>query len=289
METKNNDLNEEKIPEEVTISVPEVQVVRLMGSYSSNESVRALRKKQPNGEPEPPIPPPPPPPPVSAPDLAVQFLPCLENIPVPPGSDLMAAVISALQEAFGADADVRYICLAGKGTIGIWLRPSVSTSDSAARDRGLQRVNLLRSGENFGFFENASLIRRSALDVWNSMPKRLSGNGTPDPNGPIHLTGFSVVFQAPDRVLTVVEGFDERPWPDVHFKLTITDTFSVTGGEIHCESDRDLDVDTSWLNFLTGLFLLVFPPLGIVFLVERIIISTVDAPDGQAGVAPRRS
>jgi hypothetical protein len=214
----------------------------------------------------------------------MQFLPCLENIPSPPGSDLKAALISALQEAFGTDADVRYLCLVGKGTIAIWLRSSVSASDSDARDRGLQRLNLLRPGENFALFENASFIRRSALEKWDSMSKRLNGDGNADPNGPIHLTSFSVAFRDPDRVLTIVEGFDERPWPDVDFKLTISDTLSVSGGEFHCESDRHLDVDTSWLNFLTGVFLFAFPPLGITFLAERIIISTVDVPEGQSGV-----
>ena len=52
---------------------------------------------------------------------------------------------------------------------------------------------------------------------------------------------------------------------------------------MRCDSQRNLDVDTSWLNFLTGVFLLVLPPLGIVFLVERIIVGSRDAPDVDAG------
>jgi hypothetical protein len=52
---------------------------------------------------------------------------------------------------------------------------------------------------------------------------------------------------------------------------------------VRCDSVTTLDADTSWLNFLTGLFLIVFPPLGAVFLVERIIVGAADAPDLGAG------
>ncbi len=121
------------------------------------------------------------------------------------------------------------------------------------------------------------------MEGWNAAPKRLNGDSDPDPNGPVHLTGFSVRFESPNRIVTRVEGFDERPWPDVDFRITTTDTLSVSGGQIHCDTERDLDVDTGWLNFLTGLFLIVLPPLGIVFLVERIIIGSKEAPAAGAG------
>ncbi len=55
------------------------------------------------------------------------------------------------------------------------------------------------------------------------------------------------------------------------------------GGEPHSDSSRNLEVDAGWLNFLTGLFLIVLPPLGIVFLIERIIVATRDAPDAGSG------
>ncbi len=133
------------------------------------------------------------------------------------------------------------------------------------------------------FFVNATLIRRQALDGWNAAPKVLNGSGAPDPDGPTHLTGFSLSFESPNRVVTRVDGFDERPWPDVPFRLTTTDTLSLSGGQVQCNSERDLDVDTSWLNFLTGLFLIVLPPLGVVFLIQRIIIASIDTPDANAG------
>jgi hypothetical protein len=147
----------------------------------------------------------------------------------------------------------------------------------------MDRLQLLRAGEGQVFFINSAMIRRQAFEAWNAAPKRLNGDSAPDADGPIHLTGFSLSFEFPNRVVTRVDGFDERPWPDVSFRLTTTDTLTLSAGQVQCDSEVDLDVDTDWLNFLTGLFLLVLPPLGIVFLVERIIIASVDAPDAGAG------
>jgi hypothetical protein len=149
----------------------------------------------------------------------------------------------------------------------------------------LARLDIIDTGETAAIFINSALIHRQALEDWNAVPKRRNGDGAPDPNGPVHLTGFSVSFESPNKVVTRVEGFDERPWPDVDFVLKATDTLSLSGTQARCDSQRDLDVDTSWLNFLTGLFLIVLPPLGIVFLVQGIIIAvtTDDAPDVNAG------
>lgn len=257
---------------------------RLRGSHSSQQAIQAVaslrRRRDDDGDPfpddEPPPPPPPPPPPVSTPDLAIQISSCL-----PP--ELNDGVVSAIRQAIDPNADVRTACVSGTQRIGIWLRPFVNDQDNQARNRGLERLNILGTGETLTFFINSTLIRRQALDGWNAAPKRRNSDGDPDPNGPVHLTGFSVSIEGPNRVVTRIDGFDERPWPDVDFRLTTTDTLSVSGGHVRCESQRDLDVDTSWLNFLTGLFLIVFPPLGIVFLVERIIIASTDAPDVNAG------
>lgn len=194
-------------------------------------------------------------------------------------------IVSAIRQAIGLpNADVRTKCFNGTQRIGVWLRPAVNAQDGQARERGLERLNILGKGETLTFFVNAAQVRRQASEVWDRFPKCLSGDGnTPDPNGPIHLTSFSVNFESPNRVVTRIKGFDERPWPDVDFELTVTDTLSLSNGRIHCDTASDLNVDTSWLNFLTGLFLLSLPPLGILFLVERIIIASVDTPAINAG------
>ncbi|MCC6167179.1 MAG: hypothetical protein IT329_08140 [Caldilineaceae bacterium] len=270
-------------PDDALIANPSRPPVRLRGSHSSQQPFHAVaglrRRRDDDGEPfpdEPPPPPPPPPPPVSTPDLAFQIAFCLP-------AELDDAIESSIAQALDPNADVRTACVNGTQRIGVWLRPFVNEQDNQARTRGLERLNILGGGEALTFFINSALIRRQALEGWNQAPKRLNGDGDPDPGGPVHLTGFSVSFQSPNRVVTRVDGFDERPWPDVDFQLTTTDTLSLSGGQVQCSSQRDLDVDTSWLNFLTGLFLIVLPPLGIVFLVERIIIASADAPKTDAG------
>jgi hypothetical protein len=268
-------LAKSEIPKEASISNPS-QPIRLRGSHSGALDLVARRRLEDDGEDPEPRPPQPPPPAVSTPDLALQFPICLED-------DMEDQLVSAVRSALGASADVRTACVQNSQRVGVWLRPVVNQADAEARYRGLERINIIRPGETLAFFINTALIRRRANDSFNATPKRLNGDGHPDPDGPIHLTGFSVSFESPDKVVTRVEGFDERPWPDVDFTLKFTDTLSVSGGEPQCKSDRDLDVDTSWLNFLTGLFLIVLPPLGAVFLVQRIIIATRDEPDVNAG------
>jgi hypothetical protein len=147
----------------------------------------------------------------------------------------------------------------------------------------MQKLSLLETGETLAFFINSSLIYSRAVDSWNDQAKRLNGDSAADPNGPIHLTSFSLSFESPNRVVTKIGGFDERPWPDVSFTITITDTLSLSAGLVRCESVPTLDTDTSWLNFLTGLFLLVLRPLGVVFLVERIIVGSADTPHAGEG------
>jgi hypothetical protein len=279
--TKDEEAARARIPDEASISNPSRPFIRLRGSLSSQQPLlaRPLRPRDDDGDGEPPPPPPPPPPPVSTPDLGIQLAICLPE-------DRNADLVSAVRQALGLNADVRSACINNSQHVGVWLRPVVNDQDNQARNRGLERLNIIAAGESLAFFINSALIRRQAFETWNDpirTPKRRNGDGDPDPNGPVHLTAFSVDFERPNKVVTRVNGFDERPWPDVDFVLTTTDTLSVAGGEVRCDSQRDLDVDTSWLNFLTGLFLLVLPPLGIVFLVERIIVGSRDAPDVNAG------
>ncbi len=280
--------HEQKIQEisaEARITIPQPPQTRILGSHPSG--LRLLRRREPDGFPEPdglPEPEPQPPPPaVSTPDLAFQFSPCLPDF-------LRTRVVDAVRQAIDPEADVRAACLEGTERIGIWLRPLPSEADSQARDQGLERLGVIRSGESLAVFINSALIRRSAQENWNATPKRLDGNGRPDSNGPIHLTGMSISFQSPNRVVTRVSGFDERPWPDVDFELVVTETLSISGGEVQCQSESDLDVDTTWLHVLTGLFTglgaLVSPWFFLgaaIFVVQNIIIAGVDAPDTGTG------
>ena len=286
------------MPEDIAnVEISPEAAHRLLGSAPHTEDtlgrvtrayLGALRPSHNGGDdPEPgPRPDPGPPPAVSTPDIGFQFSPC------PP--DLQQnALISAIRDALNQPAaDVRQLCLNGTYRIGVWLRASTGEADSAARDRGIQSLNLLKGGETFAAFVNSTMIRQNAVDVWNKVPKRLNGDGNPDPGGPTHLTGFSVSFESPNRVVTRIDGFDERPWPDVDFHVIITDTLSVSAAELQCSHEQKTDADNSWLNTLTGIFTglglilsnAFFLPAA-VFLGEDIIVSSVSAPDVHTGGA----
>src|ERR1700741_1655552 len=79
------------VPEDASIASPSRPVLRLRGSYSSQEPIQAVvrLRRPPDGDGEPPPPPPPPPPPVSTPDLALQISSCL---PAEVNDDIISAV-----------------------------------------------------------------------------------------------------------------------------------------------------------------------------------------------------
>ncbi|MFQ5627943.1 MAG: hypothetical protein ACE5I1_04215 [bacterium] len=275
--------NGRRIPDNARITVPRSSAVRLLGSHPSGVSLLRQRKPGDFPVPLPPTLPPPPPPAVSVPDVAFQLAECLTD-------EQRGNLLTSLRAALATDADVRTECIESSERIGIWLRPAQGSDSSLARNRGLQRLEILDTNELYACFVNSSLIRRNAQERWNATPKRLNGSGRPDANGPIHLTAFSISFDEPDRVITRIDGYDERPWPDVDFQLITTDSIWTIGGAIQCESEADLDTDESWLNVLTGLFLLlgafvspVFLIAGGFFLVERIIVGSAETPDANAG------
>ena len=53
--------------------------------------------------------------------------------------------------------------------------------------------------------------------------------------------------------MTEITGYDETPWPDVSFTLSIGDTFSVSGSQVQVQSGTSLDVDQSFIDLLLGI------------------------------------
>ncbi len=238
-----------------TISPPATPSAKLGGSHPA---ARPRRAKQidddlpPDDFPDIEIPDDTEPPRISVPDIGLQFSPCLGAIPG--DEDLEEAVLDAVRDALAANADARYLCHADTGRVGVWLRSASTDEDREARERGLEQLELLQTDEDFAFFINSSLIRRNAQDQWAETPKQLDGDGQPDPDGPTHLESLSISFESPNQVVTRIDGFDERPWPDVDFQAAITDTLSISGGQIQCRSESKLDTDADWLNALTVIF-----------------------------------
>jgi hypothetical protein len=267
---------------------------RLSGSHPI-----ALRPR--DDEDEPPDPdeePPPPPPPVSVPDLGVQIKDIRGSQPECASAEDRARLVAAVREAVAGrfpNADVRATCIpagdpaANTETIGIWTRPAVGSSASEARDRGLARLQLLDGPEVFAIFVNAGFIRRFADETFAAMPKRLDGEGRADSDGPVHLTELSVSFDSPSRVITTIRGYDERPWPDVNFTLTVTDTLSAQSFALACSSEQHLDTDSGWLQAITGALALAsffspwFLPAFAFFVYQTVQVLSAEPPD-QGGV-----
>ncbi|MEO7454058.1 MAG: hypothetical protein ABIV13_04780 [Fimbriimonadales bacterium] len=221
---------------------------------------------------------------VSVPDVGIQVIPCLENVPgLPPNLDLEVEVIAAIRQSFGAGADVRYACIAGSGRIGVWMSPPADQDVINARLEGLASLDLVKGNELYGIFINSSFIRKGR-------------EGVPPPSqGSLHFTAMKILFRAPDKIITRVEGYDERPWPDINFTLDLIDIVTASGGQIQVQSTDDLDVDRSWQHYLLGAIIgaagFLHPALwfigGVPFLLQELAIRGQRPPpqNGGAGAA----
>lgn len=227
------------------------------------------------------------------PDLAVQTSPCIENVPGAP-ANVVDLVTAAFQQALGQEADVRYRCEQGTGRLGAWLFPPSPLEAPDARDRGLSNLDLIPAGGlgTFAFLVSDNLIRRQAQAAFAALPKRLNLQGEPDPDGRVHLESLTVQFQSPNKVVTRVKGFYDVPNPlgKVDFEQIITDTLSVSGGEVQCTTETDLDVDAGFLGVLLAVFLFLAAAVGPAFLLgfaavigAGILIGSLDGPDVEAG------
>lgn len=272
------------------IAPPAATTVSLRGSHPMPAVRRRRDGDLPDPDGEAPSPEPPAPPAVSVPDFALQFL------GPPPSEQDQLEIVEDLRRALGSQSDIRLRADIGSTRIAIWLRtPPVLTADvNQARERGVAQLDLVRKGEGFGFFLNVGLVRRIAFDAWLRAPKRLDAEGRPDANGPINLTAFALDFVAPNRVVMRVDGFDERPWPDVNFTVVTTDTITASAGTLVAETDTDLIVDRDQhlaLGFLLSLAGIVGPTplffLGAVFVVQGLIVTLAPDPDLGQGAGAR--
>jgi hypothetical protein len=187
------------------------------------------------------------------------------------------------------DPDVRVRCEAGRIDIRIW---SNRVQPHSCADEARRRAELpdLAAGGNFGLFLNSGLIRRLADEAFQSAPKRLNANGGPDPFGPIHLTGLSVGFKSPDAIVTTITGYDERPWPDVHFTTTITDRLRPllgTDPPTVQTSTNAGELIALWLAALVVAAPTVLPAAAFSLFVNIDAAANQPDADGQGGVGKR--
>jgi hypothetical protein len=104
-----------------------------------------------------------------------------------------------------------------------------------------------------------------------------------------------VTLSPPNRVVTRVEGYDDRPWPDVDFAISITDTIAVapptavsgcgvgTLRRLMCTSSTVVDVDDAdkALAIILGILSLPLPPLSV-----HLFDALIEASGGSAGSGP---
>jgi hypothetical protein len=202
---------------------------------------------------------------LSTPDLGFQFSPG-----VAPARE--TALLAALTSSLPPGADVRAARGEGSTRIAVWLRPAGEPEDGEARAAGLAGLSLLRSGESFAARVSAELIRRSVQIAWFQAPQRIDDAGRPQPDGPLHLTGFEVELQAPDRIVTVLAGRDPRHRPDLRFRLVTTDTLNAAEGAVQCASHVRLDAGDRSLNGLSGILQLSLPPSAAWFSAQSAVV-----------------
>jgi hypothetical protein len=219
------------------------------------------------------------------PDLAIQFVPCLEDLAGELGPNVVADLTGGIQSQLGDEADVRYRCLnltgtlARTGTIAIWTSKPANFLDGLVRADSLKFVKPLIRGGNCWMYVNSNFLERELKKEFDKRPHRLTPGGQADEKGPIHIFTPTLSFDGPAKVVTTIPGLDERPLPDVTFRITLTDTLTVSSRrQIVCETKEGLDVDTGVLNLLTAAGLLTFLPAGIAFLVQRIKAGGAEPP-----------
>jgi len=218
------------------------------------------------------------------------------------------SVLDQIKQAVGnnlapfkfANPDVRVSCGGAPPYITVLIWPTQvapNSCDDLARRRA-ELPNYMNKNGAFGIYIGAGLIRNLAQAAFDAAPQRLDGGGAPNPDGPIHLTGLSVDFNEHDAqqtenntIKTYITGYDERPWPDVGFTVTLTDVLTEVP-TLHSESTSN--VDTSGFDEFLAVILLpvafafaIIPPLSFLLLndIEAYQIRPHDSNTGGVGAA----
>jgi hypothetical protein len=178
------------------------------------------------------------------------------------------------------DPEVRVSCQNGNISIMIWgTRVQPNSCSDLARQRA--QVPVLTTGGNFGLFINSSLIRRLASEAFQAAPKTLSSNGAPSPFGSFHITGLSIGFKTPNIIETYITGYDEEPWPDVHFTKTLIDHLRPNRV---CDLEEKTDfsvVSQIYSTLVLGVFAFAIPLLipAVAFALFTNIDAALNRPD----------
>jgi len=198
--------------------------------------------------------------PISRPDVAYQLRdPEIEGIEVtcPTEADqdqIRDSIAAQIDNSFGITSpEIRILCSEQPTiiTVGIWMAAAAAPGtshtlyyDSPGRDAAMtQMANtlLVDDGEIFGAYMNSAFIWGIMTGLWNALDKEIVDTWALT----VTLTGFSISFQSPNKVVTTVNAhFDYRwPWPNDDKTFTITDTLTHNGSNtLQCQSASDFDL-----------------------------------------------
>jgi len=211
---------------------------------------------------------------VSPPDMLVEFSTCPLQ-----GSAAASFVLGLQQKLAGAMTtldvnhddsppapEVRQACVNGKQLFGGWLYPvgSYGSTDTAtARNVGLSRMDVLAPQETFAFHFRSAGIDRLVNIRWRDQPRTLDDDGTADPNGDVHLTGYDLYYTNKDALQRTVVDLSLDGWYDGTFSntdiaISIFDFLTVNAfGGIDCDTGvwagpTETTIDTVLASFTGG-------------------------------------
>lgn len=189
---------------------------------------------------------------VQDPDVAVQ-LALLAPCPTP---EQLKALTDELSQG---RRDVRASCPDGRVRIGIYSGGIPKSPElSLARDKGLARVSVA-AGLQSGIRVHPRVTRQLESQTGTALLRKRTSSLRFSVFGPDRPR---VRFVAPNTVVTTIRGKDTRPFPDVSFTTTITDTFTVQDGRPNCTTRVVTKAKTGIQKGLFALALLTAPANG---------------------------
>lgn len=181
------------------------------------------------------------------PDFLVQAQDTRPNMPPCLTPELRATIQNSIAAQFQALFPGAYVdndCVGDPtneaAAFGVWISPASPLTDSIKQEyHALLATNIGRAaGETIAFYLSATLFEGVRPVVETLVKQHLPGS--------TQLTApVAFGFQAPDTMVTTIQGVDTESTPDVSFTLTITEKFSGGPGVANWDAvTSHLDKDT---------------------------------------------
>lgn len=208
----------------------------------------------------------------SAPGVAFQVSMCLDE-------ETKQLIFDKLRQGFRTPAtprpDVRTTCSGGRQNFGVWLEPVAGSAyplansggraiGDAARDRGLDAVDIIAADEMFAWSASREFMEAAREKVWASIERRYGTDGVPDPHGPIHLRSLALDLQPPSKLRLVLRGSYDSGVGALDFHARLTDALALQDGWVTSTPATSLSLDDKAAAIALGIVAeVLFPPAAI--------------------------